>query len=309
MSMRKTLLPLAALLLAACGDDGGTNTPSGPAYDLAFTGEISGTMMLLRTRGATRAVRRIGLGYPGIGAVTDPAGTRVLYTTLGNADTPPQLVVLDGMDAEPRAFTDDVGVYEREADWSPPGDRVAYTSLRDDGFGDVFVARVAGSVFLGTTNLTGANGGASAADMTPAWSPDGTRIAFTSYRGGNPSIWIMDADGSDPVRLTTPVNASDYFPTWSPASDSIAFQRIDASSSRIGLVAVAGGTPRFLALAGDAFSPRWAPDAAQRMALTMRVEDADLDIHVVTTAGTIEERIRRPGRDYQPRWIRSTSRF
>jgi TolB protein len=262
----------------------------------------------MRTRGATREVQRIGPGHPGIGATVDRAGSRVLYTSLGTATEAPRLMVLASVNAESRAFTDDVGSYEREADWSPSGDRVAYTSLRDEGFGDVFVARVTGGTFLGTANLTTANGGGGAPDMTPRWSPDGLHLAFTSYRGGNPSIWIMDADGGNPRRLTTPGDASDYFPTWSPAGDSIAFQRINATGSRIGLVAAAGGTPRFLTLPGDAFSPSWAPDAA-RLAITMRMPDLDLDIHVVGTDGTIVEHLRRAGRDYQPRWIASASRF
>ena len=34
-------------------------------------------------------------------------------------------------------------------------------------------------------------------DVRPAWSPDGTRIAFTSNRDGNYEIYVMNADGSD----------------------------------------------------------------------------------------------------------------
>ena len=37
---------------------------------------------------------------------------------------------------------------------------------------------------------------------TPAWSPDGRRIAFTSDRDGNPEIYVMNADGSGVTRLT-----------------------------------------------------------------------------------------------------------
>ena len=295
--------------LLACGDDDrGTGTAADPAWDIAFAGEIGGTTVLLRARGAALAVQRIGLGYPGMGAASDAAGARILYASLGNSIDPPRLMLLDGAEAEPLPFTDDDGVYEREPAWSPAGDRVAYTSHRDDDFGDVLVSAVSGGTITSTTNLTGANGGAGSPDMTPAWSPDGMHVAFTSYRGGRPSIWIMNANGGDPRQLTTPVDAGDYFPTWSPAGDSIAFQRIGSAGSRIGLVASAGGTPRFLTLPGDAFSPSWAPDAA-RLAITMRVSGTDLDVHIVGTDGTIVDRIRRDGRDYQPRWIASTSRF
>ena len=40
-------------------------------------------------------------------------------------------------------------------------------------------------------------------EMQPQFSPDGTRIAFTSDRGGGDNIWIMNADGSDKRQLTS----------------------------------------------------------------------------------------------------------
>src|SRR5207244_2279897 len=39
-----------------------------------------------------------------------------------------------------------------------------------------------------------------ALDDDPSWSPDGTRIAFTSTRGGLPKIYLMNANGSNPTR-------------------------------------------------------------------------------------------------------------
>jgi hypothetical protein len=53
-------------------------------------------------------------------------------------------------------------------------------------------------------------------DEGPAWSPDGTMIAFTSGRADpNGDIWIMRADGSDPRRLTTN-SILDESPDWQP---------------------------------------------------------------------------------------------
>ena len=59
----------------------------------------------------------------------------------------------------------------------------------------------------GQTNLT--NNGAD--DSTPAWSPDGTKIAFASNRDGNCEIYVMNADGTGQTNLTNN-GAYDYAP-------------------------------------------------------------------------------------------------
>lgn len=59
-------------------------------------------------------------------------------------------------------------------------------------------------------------------DPSPAWCPDGTRIAFGSYSDRSPEIYVFDSDGSDLERLT---NNSDGVrdPAWSPDGTEIAF--------------------------------------------------------------------------------------
>ncbi len=54
------------------------------------------------------------------------------------------------------------------------------------------------------------------------WSPDGSKLAFTSDRDGRTEVYVMDADGSDPVRLTDGPAASSR-PVWSPDGERIAF--------------------------------------------------------------------------------------
>ena len=59
-------------------------------------------------------------------------------------------------------------------------------------------------------------------DRQPAWSPDGTKIAFTSYRDGHWGIYVMDADGNNVVKLTDDGD-TEGFPVWSPDGKRIAF--------------------------------------------------------------------------------------
>ena len=61
-----------------------------------------------------------------------------------------------------------------------------------------------------------------AVDSSPAWSPDGRRIAFDSTRDGNFEIYVMNADGSGVTRLTNN-DAWDWYPDWSPDGRRIAF--------------------------------------------------------------------------------------
>ncbi|HVF73974.1 MAG TPA: S9 family peptidase [Acidimicrobiales bacterium] len=83
-----------------------------------------------------------------------------------------------------------------------------------------------------------------------AWSPDGTRFAFTSARHPDwdldwaVDLWVVDAAGGEPRRLTDTV-LSCSAPSWSPDGERIAFlaydPRLGAANSHVGVAEVAGG--------------------------------------------------------------------
>ena len=66
----------------------------------------------------------------------------------------------------------------------------------------------------------------------PAWSPDGSRIAFVSSVSGSADIWVIGRDGSNLMRLTTNPDG-DQQPTWSPNGTQIAFASLNTRISTI----------------------------------------------------------------------------
>lgn len=68
----------------------------------------------------------------------------------------------------------------------------------------------------GLTDLTNDRGD----DLMPAWSPDGTKIVFTSNRAGTADVYIMNVDGTGVTRITHS-GATETAPIWSPDGSKI----------------------------------------------------------------------------------------
>jgi WD40 repeat protein len=91
--------------------------------------------------------------------------------------------------------------------WSPRGKVFAYDCLEGDYWHICTLDVASGSQRVLTQER--------ANDFAPAWSPDGTRIAFISDRDGNDQVFVMRADGTGIVRVTTGQAEKDT-PAWRP---------------------------------------------------------------------------------------------
>jgi Tol biopolymer transport system component len=90
---------------------------------------------------------------------------------------------------------------------------------------------------------------------------DGTRIAFTSRRDGNPEVYVMNADGSDPTNVSNNP-ATDWMPAWSPDGAQLAFiAGRDGNFELYSMNADGTGQTRLTNKPASDFEPAWSPAA------------------------------------------------
>jgi len=96
-------------------------------------------------------------------------------------------------------------------------------------------------------------------DMDASYSPDGSRLAFVTDRGGGASeVWTADRDGGNPVSLTRGVAQSYGSPRWSPDGRHLAFDGRGADGQwHVWVMEAAGGQPRYV---GQGNLPSWSHD-------------------------------------------------
>ena len=155
------------------------------------------------------------------------------------------------------------------------------------------------------------------ADTEPAWSPDGKRITFVSYRDLKQipergvirgEIYVMNADGTNPINLTRSVERAESVSTWSPDGNQIAFTSAELFNrhilvnSDIFVMEVDGGNPINLTN-HDALdqTPDWSPDGNQIAFSSLR--DGNWEIYLINTDGTnLTNLTNHPAKDGRPDW-------
>ncbi|HEU4888541.1 MAG TPA: S9 family peptidase [Thermoanaerobaculia bacterium] len=205
--------------------------------------------------------------------------------------------------------------------WSPDGKQIAYVLTKADLTkpisaydSDLWLIDADGK---NDRRLTFANG----ADFRPRWSPDGTRLAFLSDRGGRNAIYLLDARGGEAKAVTTEPTPVREF-EWSPDGKQIAFTRIDEATGEgeprvvdenvrqlhLYVVDVESGKSR--KLTSDkltTFNFDWSPDGSEIVLARAAGNGLDAlhstDLHVLSVRdGAIRPLVVRPGHDNNPRW-------
>jgi TolB protein len=158
--------------------------------------------------------------------------------------------------------------------WRPDGREILVTSYRN-GRPELWAYRLADRGFRKLLSV-------GALTMGGVYSPDGKRIAFTaSQSGGSTDVWVADADGGNPRRLTKEPS-DDLSPSWSPDGRRIAFVSNRAGSPQLYVMNADGSEPRRLTFQGNYNqTPQWSP-RGDLIAFTARDERKVFDVFVVS---------------------------
>ena len=178
--------------------------------------------------------------------------------------------------------------------FSPDGQKVIMSLLRDDGNSNIYTMDLRSRT---TTRLTSSN----SIDTSPSYSPDGTRVTFTSDRGGRPHIYVMGADGSNPQRISFG-DGTYSTPVWSPRGDLIAFTKQTGGEFQIGVMRTDGSGERILSSGYLQEGPTWAPNGRVLMFFREAAGSGGPTLHTIDLTGRNEQTVQTPQFASDPAW-------
>jgi len=186
--------------------------------------------------------------------------------------------------------------------WSPDSSRIAFTCFEPVS-GVVSAQICMYSLDLGKpvsfARFRGTNN-------SPTWSPDGSQVMFSSsMQGGDPALYVTDASGNRPKRLTFNSRGADTSPAWNPKTGQL-----------VAFVSDRGGTPQLYLMNSDGtntqkldlpdmgyvIDPAWSPNG-QLLAFSWRRPSGNYDIYIMDVSSRqIRELTRDQGRNERPCW-------
>ncbi|MBI5653024.1 MAG: PxKF domain-containing protein [Chloroflexi bacterium] len=150
----------------------------------------------------------------------------------------------------------------------------------------------------GQTNLTNSTSN----DNVPSWSPDGTKILFTSDRNGNQEIYVMNVNGSGQTNLTNH-SAYDNSAVWSPNGTKIAFTSNRTGDNEIYLMNPDGtGLINLTNNPSEEGHLSWSPDGGKIVFYTFR--GGNWEVYVMNVDGTAQTNLTAypSAMDIYPEW-------
>jgi TolB protein len=241
---------------------------------------------------ADEIISKLSGGFPGIGS------TQIAF--ISSRTGRKEVWVMDYDGANQHSLTS-LGTISLTPRWSPDASRIAFTCFEPAG--GVVSAQIcmysfdAGKI-VSFARYRGTN-------SSPSWSPDGTQVMFSSSMQGTPALYVTDASGNRPKRITYAGTGGDTSPAWNPRT-----------GTTVALISDRGGLPQLYMMNADGSNtqkidlpdkgyivdPAWSPNG-QLLAFAWRRPSGNYDIYVMDVASQrIIELTRDMGRNERPSW-------
>jgi len=196
-------------------------------------------------RFADEIILRLGGGINGI------AETKIYFVSSRGGSKEIWAMDYDGQNQHPVTHLGSISLSPRV---SPDNSRIAFATLGREGWSVRMFSLELGRL----VNFPAGTAGGS--NQSPAWSADGSKLAFSSSRSGDSEIWVSDASGANLHKITS-FKGPDVAPAWNPKTNA----QLAWVSGRTGLPQIYtmdqdGANVQRMTDGGYAISPSWAPN-------------------------------------------------
>jgi TolB protein len=214
----------------------------GKQYNEAASEDMARTVA---HRFADEIISRLGGGINGI------AETKIYFVSTRSGSKEIWVMDYDGENQHPVTHFGSITLSPRV---SPDNARLAFSTLSKYGWA---IRMYSFDLNRPVAFTAGTEGGS---NLTPAWSSDGTQVAFSSSRSGDSEIWIADANGGGAHRITS-LKGPNVSPAWNPKTNAqIAFTGGRTGEPQIYIMGADGSNIQRMTDGGYAVSPSWSPN-------------------------------------------------